>query len=277
MLAHRHFHRLAAAVAAAALALVAACSKDSTAPADSQSELEGMTFSGDQVTPGLGMSGAFGESATTTCSPSVSPSPVVNRDGDRVPDSVRVTFPGCAFAEGDEADTVRGLIDVIDPTPTVTDRDVKLVFTDFTRIEVEDGRERSIVLNGTREATRDASVISQRETNFQTVYTFADGHTATSDRTWAITFMADVPGSIQPDAPLPSGTLSVGGTDTWTRDANTYSLTVSTDPVLHYNASCTVRPKFDAGTFHATVTRNGTTSNVTIVFSGCGQYTVTRS
>jgi len=169
------------------------------------------------------------------------------------------------------------LIDVIDPTPTVTDRDVKLVFTDFTRIEVEDGRERSIVLNGTREATRDASVISQRETNFQTVYTFADGHTATSDRTWAITFMADVPGSIQPDAPLPSGTLSVGGTATWTRDANTYSLTVSTDPVLHYNASCTVRPKFDAGTFHATVTRNGTTSNVTIVFSGCGQYTVTRS
>src|SRR5439155_215529 len=83
--------------------------------------------------------------------------------------------------------------------------------------------------------------------------------------------------SIQPDARLPSGTLSIDGTSTWTRGTNSYSLTVSTDPVLHYNASCTVRPKFDAGTIKTTVTRNGTTSTVTIAFTACGQYTVTRS
>jgi hypothetical protein len=51
----------------------------------------------------------------------------------------------------------------------------------------------------------------------------------------------------------------------------------STDPVLHYNAGCTVRPKLDSGTLHLTLTRNGATSNVTIQFTGCGQYTVTRS
>src|SRR5207302_4692603 len=42
-------------------------------------------------------------------------------------------------------------------------------------------------------------------------------------------------------------------------------------------ASCTVRPKLDAGTSKTTVTRNGTTSTVSIAFTACGQYTVTRS
>jgi len=151
------------------------------------------------------------------------------------------------------------------------------VFTDLTWVHVRDGKVRSLVVNGTRETDRDASVISQTEKNFKSTYTFPDGSTASHDRSWNSTFTADVPGSIQPDARLPSGTLSIEGTSTWTRGTNTYSLVVSTDPVLHYNASCTVRPKFDAGTLHVTVTRNGTASNVTVAFTACGQYTVTRS
>jgi len=295
----RYRYRIAAALAATALAVVAACHTDTTAPtpqnpaltaaqaqalgeamtADAQSELEGLTLSGGgSGLPGMATAaaGAFGADPAT-CSPTISPQPVANSDGDRVPDSVQISFPGCAFAEGDEADTIRGMIDVVDPTPTVTDRDLRTRFTDFTRIEVENGRKRSIVLNGTREALRDATVISQSETHFQTLYTFPDGHTASSDRNWNVTFTADVPGSIQDDQPLPSGTLSIAGTATWTRDANTFSVTASTDPVLHYNASCAVRPKFDSGTLHLTVTRNGATSTVTIQFTACGQYTVTRT
>src|SRR5205807_175073 len=101
-----------------------------------------------------------------------------------------------------------------------------------------------------------------------------DGCTARHDRTWNSTFTAAAAGSIQPDMRLPSGTLSIDGTSTSTHGTNSYSRTVSTDPLLHYNASCTVRPKFDAGTIKTTVTRNGTTSNVTIAFTACGQYTV---
>src|SRR2546426_9303331 len=48
-----------------------------------------------------------------------------------------------------------------------------------------------------------------------------------------------------PISRLPSGTLSIDGTSTWTRGTNTYALAVSTDPLLHYNASCAVRPKLD--------------------------------
>ncbi len=289
----RHLRWLPAGAAAVALVLVAACQHDGTAPqapalslqeaqslgeamsADAQSELEGITLADGGFLPGL-PSPAF-DGSPAACVPTRSPSPVVNSDGDPVPDSVEITFPGCAFAVGNEADTIRGAIDIIDPTPTTTDRAVKMVFKDFTRIEVEDGRKRSIELNGTRQSSRDASVISQSETNFQTTYTFADGGTASATRTWAVIFTADVAGSILPDMPLPSGTLSINGSSTWTRNTNTYSLTVSTLPALHFNVTCTVRPKFDAGTVHATVVRNGATSNVTIQFTACGQFTVTRT
>ena len=296
----RHLRRLAAGVAAVALAVVAACTNETTSPAssnsnnpalsvpeasllgeavaaDAQSELDGATLSSGMFLPGLGAPITPFGSGDGFCMPTRSPASPANADGDRVPDSVRIAFTDCGFSMGTDADTVRGTIDVVDPTPTVADRSVKTVFTDLTWVHVRDGKVRSLVVNGTRETDRDASVISQTEKDFKSTYTFPDGSTASHDRSWNSTFTADVPGSIQPDARLPSGTLSIDGTSTWTRGTNTYSLVVSTDPVLHYNASCTVRPKFDAGTLHVTVTRNGTASNVTVAFTACGQYTVTRS
>jgi hypothetical protein len=283
--------------AAALLALVAACRTDNMAPqnqvpalsrvqaeslgqvmvAEAQSELDGITLSGAGLGPALAAPVGPLADEGLHCIPDRSPAPVVNSDGDRVPDSVRITFPNCAFTEGDEADTISGSIDIIDPTPTVTDRARKMVFTDFRRVEVEHGRTRSTLVNGARESLRDVNEISQSETDFRTVFVFRDGDTATSARNWSATFTADVPGAIQPDAALPSGTVNIAGTATFTRDTNSFALTVSTDPVLHYNAACTVRPKFDAGTLKATVTKNGATSNVTIAFTACGTFTVTRS
>jgi len=286
---------LAACAIPAALVLVAACGTENMAPktpalsraqadsmgqvmvAEVQSELDGITLSAGGLAPALAAPGGPMADGGLGCIPSFSPIPAANSDSDRVPDSVRITFPNCAFAEGDEADTISGSIDIIDPTPAVTDRALKLAFTDFRRVEVEGTRSRSTLVNGARESLRDANEISQSETDFHTVFTFGDGRTATSDRNWNATFTADVAGSIQPDAALPSGTLDVAGTATFTRDTNSFALTVSTSPVLHYNAACTVRPKFDAGTFMATVTKNGATSNVTIAFTACGTFTVTRS
>src|SRR6266699_3450391 len=149
----RYRYRIMAGLATAALAVVAACHTDTgTAPqnpaltaAQAQSLGEAMTADAQSELDGITL-------------------------------SIGGSFPGCGFAEGDEADTIRGTIDVVDPTRTDSDGSVRTRFTDFTRIEVENGRERSIVLNGTREARRDATVISQSETNFQTVYTFGDGH-----------------------------------------------------------------------------------------------------
>ena len=55
------------------------------------------------------------------------------------------------------------------------------------------------------------------------------------------------------------------------------SLSATTSQPLHFNASCTVDPLFDSGTLVIAVTKNSATSNVTIQFTACGQYTVTRS
>jgi hypothetical protein len=156
---------------------------------------------------------------------------------------------------------------------------LKTVFGALThkRVFTISGLWTSVALNGVRLATRDASVLQHSVTDFTTDYVFRNGGTASHERTWTSTFTADVAGSIAPDTPLPSGTWNVAGTSIWTRGARSHQVAVTTSPALHYDASCTVVPRLDAGTLTAVVTRNGAVSTVTIEFTACGTYTVTRS
>ncbi len=213
------------------------------------------------------------------CTPTRSPNPPANSDGDPIPDSVRVDFGGCSFTTPrGETVTLSGTIDLIDPTPVATDHAVRSVFTDLTRSVLSgSGATWSVEENGTRQFSGTASVLSHSMTGFQTVFTHPDGSTATHLKNWSATFTADVPGSISSSQPLPSGTWDVTGTSTWTRGVRNWALSVTTGPDLHYDASCTVAPKFDAGTLTAVVTRGDQTSTVTIELTACGQYTVTRS
>lgn len=216
--------------------------------------------------------------AVQTCRPSRSPSPAANSDGDPVPDSVRLDFSGCVISDPTETITISGTIDIIDPTPSTTDRAVRSVFTDFTRSRTDliSNKTTSVKENGTRSVSASSSVLQHSQTDFRTDYTFADGSTASHVKTWSSTFTADVAGTIKPDS-LPNGTWNVTGTSTWTRGSNTYSLSVTTNPQLHYNATCALAPRFDSGTLIAVVTKGSASSTVTIQFTACGQYTVTRS
>src|SRR2546430_17377194 len=99
---------------------------------------------------------------------------------------------------GSEADTVRGTIDIVDPTPTVADRSVKTVFTDLTWVHVRDGKVRSLVVNGTRETDRDASVIAQIEKDFKSTYTFPDGGPPGPARPWNTRSPPVAPGAVPP-------------------------------------------------------------------------------
>jgi len=195
-----------------------------------------------------------------------------------VPDSVHVDFAGCTFTNGTYTASLSGSIDFVDPTPTVTDRALRTRYTNFTRsiTNTATNETRSVKDNGTRTVVGSADALQFADT-MQTDYTFATAATATHVRKWAASFTADQAGSIQMGSPLPSGTLTINGSSTYTSGTNNYSLSVSTSPPLHHNAGCTVQPRFDAGTLTASVTKNGTTSHVTIQFTACGQYTVTRS
>ena len=212
------------------------------------------------------------------CTPTRSPATPANSDGDPVPDSVRLDFAGCVFSTPFETISLSGTIDIIDPTPAATDYAVKSVFTDFTRSRTEmiTGKTRSSKENGTRQVSGSASVLQHSLTNFRTDYTFDDGSTAAHVKTWSTTFTADVPGSIRRDS-LPNGTWDIAGTSTWTRGTNTFSLSVTTNPALHYNAGCARAPRFDAGKLIVEATRGSSTSTVTIEYTACGQYTVTKS
>jgi hypothetical protein len=242
---------------------------------------EGATFNSSTGTPFAAgpMLGAPVLPATSaSCTPTKSPATPTNSDGDPVPDSVHVDFTGCTFSNPPFTATLSGTIDFVDPTPTTTDRALRTRYTDFTRsvTNTTTNLTRSAKENGTRMVVGSADALQLADT-MQTDYTFATGATATHVRKWASTFTADQAGSIQMGSPLPSGSWSISGSSTWTSGTNSYSLSVTTNPALHFNASCTVEPRFDSGTLTAVVTKNGTTTNVTVQFTACGQYTVTRS
>jgi len=219
--------------------------------------------------------------ATTSgsCTPTTTPASPTNSDGDPVPDSVRVDFTGCTATNGSYTATLGGTIDYVDPTPTTTDWALRTRHNDFSRSVTNSvtGKTRSVVENGVRMVTGNADQLQFTETDFRTDYTFATGATASHVRTWSSTFTADQAGTIQAGSPLPSGNWNIAGSSTWTSGLLSYSLAVTTNPQLHYNASCTVEPGFDSGTLAAAVTKNSATTNVTIQFTACGQYTVTRS
>ena len=293
-------HSLLALAVAALGVTVAACNNDKNmapqSPILSQAQADSLatTVVGDVVdeistatmdgSGGGGLAGTASIDATapvasTQCLPAKSPTPVVDSDNDGVPDSVRFDYTGCVISLPLTIDSLSGTIDLIDPTKSTADHAVKRVFTDFKVVTVRliSGANSSVTENGTRMASHDGTTLQSSETNFRTDFVFAKGSTAEHVRTWESIFTADVAGSIMRDALLPSGTWSVNGTSSWTRGSRSYSLTVTTNPALHYNASCTDAPRFDAGKITAVVVRGANTMTVSIEFTACGVYTVTRS
>ena len=216
--------------------------------------------------------------SSATCTPTRTPSPVTNSDGDPVPDSVRIDFTGCTFTGDGHTATLSGSIDIVDPTPTTTDRAFRTRSNAFTRTVTNSttGTTRSVVENGVRSVVGTADQIQLLDTT-QTDYTYGSGATASHARKWLATFTADQAGSIQMGSPLPSGSWSVSGSSTFASGTNSYALSVTTSDPLHYNASCSVEPRFDSGTLTVQVTKGTSSTTVTITFTGCGQYSVTRS
>ncbi|HUL04230.1 MAG TPA: hypothetical protein VLV16_13500 [Gemmatimonadales bacterium] len=215
------------------------------------------------------------------CTPTRSPNPPVNSDGDEVPDSVRVDFTGCSLSTTHLTIDVSGMIDFVDPTPTATDIGLKTRYLAFTRSVTYNDKTRSVKQNGVRLVIHSADKLQVADSSFKTDYTFFDGTTASHLLNWSSLFTPDAPAVVMSNSfrgwSLPSGTWSINGTSTFTHGDKSYALSVATSPPLHFNASCTMAPRFDAGTLKVVVTKNGTTTTVTVAFTACGQYTVTRS
>jgi hypothetical protein len=215
------------------------------------------------------------------CKPTKSPATPTNSDGDAVPDSVRFDFTGCSFTGSHVSLTVSGMIDFVDPTPTTTDIGIKTRYLAFARSVTVNDKTRSVKQNGVRLVIRSADKLQGADSSLETDYTFPDGSTASHLINWSSLFTPDASGVVTSTAwhawGLPSGTWNINGSSTFTRGDKSYALMVATSPPLHFNATCTMAPRFDSGQLKVVVTKGGTTTTVTVVFTACGQYTVTRS
>jgi len=189
------------------------------------------------------------EAPPMTCEPVITPFPPTNSDEDFVPDSVRFAFANCSFTRGAMTHTLDGTIDIIDPTPTITDFDIRTVFTAFSRTLANSasGQTRTALFDGTRRLAATADTLGMTMTNFLTQFTYPNGTSASHLKNWVAKFTADTPGSIVLGNPLPAGDLTLAGNSTWVRSDLTWNLTVTTPSPLHFNPACTETPRFDGG------------------------------
>ena len=290
----RHNMRIPIGAGLVAAALLVGACDDGTSPsnpalsialADSLSEVvatdvsELAEASSFDATTGLSLALARAALAAPPCTPTVEPSPPVNSDADAIPDSIRIDFTGCTFTRGSVIHTLAGTIDLVDPTPTTTDFSVRHVLTDFSRMLENTTTDRTIatVRNGTRAIEGTADTLGHTVSDMPTAYTFANGATATHVVDWLARFEADAPGTISLGNPLPAGEWTLTGSSDWVRAALSWNVSTQTLAPLHFEPSCTGTPRFDSGTLELTVTRGGATSIVTLAFTACGEYAVTRS
>ena len=285
---HRSFAVSVAVLAAGALA----CSDNpggtadpslSAAQADSVAaavvaDLDGMPEGAVFDLFGLAPSAPQSPTGTLACEPTISPFPPVNSDDDPIPDSIRIDFTGCVFEGRREIITLSGARDLVDMLPLVTGHHVRSRFIDFGRsvTRIESGATWSVTHNGVRQFSATATELQAQEIDFLSEFVFPDGATAQHERDWSSVFTADAGQEITARH-LPAGTWVVNGTSAWQKGDRSWSLAVTTLEPLHFDPACEFRPRFDNGTAQIVATRGGQTSTVTIEFTACGQYTVTRS
>jgi len=286
------FPRSLAATVALLAAGAVACSENpsatdnpslSAAQADSVAaavvaDLDGMPEGAVFDLLGLPPSALQSPTGSLACEPTVSPNPPANSDGDPIPDSVRIDFTGCVIEGRHETVTLSGARDLVDMQPFVTGHHVRSRFIDFGRsvTRTETGATWSVTLNGVRQFSASAIELLAQEIGFLTEFVFPDGASALHERNWSSVFTADAGQEITPRH-LPAGTWIVNGTSAWTKGDRSWSLGVTTLAPLHFDPACEFRPRFDDGAVEIVATRGGQTSTVTIEFTACGEYTVTRS
>ena len=214
------------------------------------------------------------------CRPAISPDNPQDLDGDGVPDAVLLDFTDVECGMGDITVAMSGTLGIEDPA--IPGFGVRFIFSDLSKTVSRGDESRSVAWNGTRQIVGSPSnpgtQLTHTITNFTTDLVFPSGNTAQHTKNWNGMFVADVAGSIEHGARLPSGTWSFDGNSTWVRNESaTFNVTIQTTTALHFNADCTVAPRFDAGVIVAQVTRNGETTTVTIEHTECGQKIITRS
>ena len=219
----------------------------------------------------------IGTSQSPTGFPSpgcVSPSTPTDSDGDGVPDDAifQFTAPPCRFTgwRGGTLDIV-GQLRIQDPTPTSAGFGYEAALTRLrTRfITGEDKLIYDVERNGTRVLSGSVSSLVL-STDLQTTRSFSGKPDAAIDQQWTLTYTPAT--SLQINAPVPTGTLTLAGTFNWTRGDENYDLTVTTPAQLHYNADCTdTVQRIDGGEMQLAGKFGDLNGSVRVRWNACGR------
>jgi hypothetical protein len=225
---------------------------------------------------------SFGESASSSLRArpacvTVTPSPLVDTDGDGVPDSATYTFD-CSKSGVLYSSTKTGTLLVTDPSSVagVWGFDSTADLTE-TRTNNITGKTVTEVRKGSRSPRKTADQVVQSH-NITTTRSVTDESTATITNLWNYVFNASTPGSIVMGQPLPAGSASVSGNWSFSRDGKSRTYTVSTISPLQYDPTCTDALKLVGGKVRGTLSNNSGDGFIEISFNACGVApTVTKS
>jgi hypothetical protein len=199
----------------------------------------------------------------------VNPNPVVDTDGDGVPDNATYTFD-CAINRPLFTYTTKGTLQVSDPSsdPSVWGFNSTVNLT-HTRTSTLNGKTLTLVRTGTRSPRKTGDAITQSH-NLTVKRTLTGEDTATITNLWNLTFNATQPGSIQMNAPLPAGTISLAGNYTFSKSNVSRTWTLSTTSPLQYDPTCTDDLKIVGGTLRATLANSSGDGFLEVRYGACG-------
>jgi hypothetical protein len=204
--------------------------------------------------------------------PTLSQDPVVDTDGDGVPDNLTLTFDPatCTFTRPDAAATMElsGALTIIDPVAAL--KGLRLEFSQLQqKVTLADGSFFLRNVDGPWQLSSDAtgflandSTTARHESSTRSPSILA--------KAWHVTFTAEAGSTFSRHDPLPTGDFVVDGKTDRTKDGVSRSFTIETLTALHRDATCTADNKIVSGELHVTTTNTAGTQTVDILFNGCG-------
>jgi hypothetical protein len=296
----RHHLVFTSAAALAVAGVLTSCGSDSTAPratptpAQTQaigeaiaSQIESslsLILPGDITTPPflarqamrrMGVGFASPLALPANC-PTITPAQPADNDADGVPTTLSIAYPaGCTDTQDSLSITVSGTLSVTDPTPSVADLNFNAALANL-KFHLTAGRNSAtITTNGSFSGSGNASGVSQSSN--MTLSGSATGQSAFSySQTWTASF-TPAQGQTIANGTLPAGTFSASGTTSFSSGRDSFGFTMATITPLQYDPACAGPNNFQSGEIHATLTGSRGTGFVSIVWSGCGDATITFS
>jgi hypothetical protein len=199
----------------------------------------------------------------------ITPSPVVDTDGDKVPDSATMTFD-CSRDSTGYSFSRTGTIQISDPSSIAGEGGFDSVINlSEKRTNKLTGKVVSETRTGERHPRRNGDKITQNH-DITIARTVTDEPDASIHNVWKLEFAATIAGSIVKGSLLPAGTLSIDGTHTVLRDGATRTYSIQTPTVLTYDPTCDADVKYVSGILKITATGAEKDGTLEIAYGACG-------